>query len=279
MKLAKASRKSLQYLILIAGACVFAFPMIWLISTSLKIDEQVYKLPPEIIPNPLTWDNYVKVFRYFSFLKYLGNTVICVVGNILGVCISAPLVAYSFARIRWHGRGICFTILLATMMIPSYVTMIPVYVFFSKIGWLNTHFPLWVPAWFGGGAFNIFLMRQFMMTIPKELEESARIDGANRFTVYSRIILPLVKPTLTTIAIFTFMSSWNDFMGPLLYLNDSNKYTLSLALRLFQQSSSTNTEIAMQMAASTLVTLPVVVFFFLGQKYFIEGVVLTGMKA
>lgn len=277
MKSWKMIQSVILHAVLILGALIFAFPMIWLLSTSLKTDAQVFRLPPEIIPNPLTWDNYIKVFRYFPFLNYLGNTLICVVGNIVGVCVSVPMVAYSFARLHWRGRNLCFTLLLATMMIPSYVTMIPMYVFYSKIGWTNTLYPLWVPSFFGGGAFNVFLMRQFMMTIPMELEESARIDGANRFVIYSRILLPLVKPTLTTIAIFTFMNTWNDFMGPLLYLNDSAKYTLSLALRLFQQSRQDET--AMQMAASVLVTLPVIIFFFLGQKHFIDGVVLTGMKA
>ena len=273
----KIARRGLLHLALIIGAVIFSFPMVWLISTSLKTDMQIFKIPPEIIPKPVVFTSYQKVFKYFKFGKYLGNTLLTVAGNCLGVYVTAPLVAYSFSRIQWKGRGICFTVLLATMMIPGYVTMIPLYIFFSKIGWVNTLFPLWVPAWFGGGAYNIFLLRQFMLTIPKELEESARIDGAGRLTIFMKIMRPLVRPALTTVTIFTFMNTWNDFMGPLLYLSDSNKYTLSLGLQLFQQGQSG--EFGMMMAASVLVTLPIIVFFFVGQKQFIEGVVLTGIKA
>lgn len=273
-------KKGILHLVLIAGSIVFSFPLVWLISTSLKPDTQIFKIPPQLIPDPFVWKNYADMWRYFPFLTFLLNTLLVVALTMAGTLLSAPLVAYAFSRLRWKGRGVVFTVLLGTMMLPTQVTMIPLYVLYNKLGWINTFFPLWVPAWFGGGAFNIFLLRQFMMTIPGELEESALIDGAGRMTIYSRIMLPLVVPVLTTVAIFTFMNAWNDFMGPLLYINDNAKYTLSLGLRVFQQAAGTNqTQYGMMMAATVFMTLPVVLFFFIGQKQFIEGVVLTGMKA
>ena len=270
----------IAHIVLILGAIVFMFPLLWLISTSLKADTQMFKIPPELIPNPVMWRNYTRMWENFPFIKFLLNTSIIVVMNIAGVLLTAPLVAYTFSKLKWPGRNILFAILLGTMMLPGQVTMIPLYVIFSKLGWVDTFIPLWLPAWFGGGAFNIFLIRQFFMTIPNELEESALIDGANHFTIYRRIMIPLITPVLTTIAIFSFMGSWNDFMGPLIYINDQTKYTLSLGLRLFQQqASSSQTEYGMIMEATVLMVMPVIIFFFLGQKKFIEGVVLTGMKA
>ena len=272
--------RAIIYIVLIAGAAVFTFPLAWLLSTSFKTDAQMFKVPPELIPNPFTISNYFGMFRYFPFASFFLNTVFVVFMALAGTLLSAPLVAYSFSRLRWGGRNVMFTVLLATIMLPTQVTMIPLYVIYSRWGWINTFFPLWVPYWFGGGAFSIFLLRQFMMTIPGELEESALIDGAGRLMIYARIILPLVIPVMTTVAIFVFMNTWNDFMGPLLYINDSAKYTLSLGLRVFQQAAGTNqTQYGMMMAASVFMTLPVIAFFFIGQKQFIEGVVLTGMKA
>lgn len=276
----KRIKRCILHIVLIAGSIVFSFPLVWLISTSLKPDTQIFVIPPQLIPDPIVWKNYADMWKYFPFLDFLLNTLFVVAMTMAGTLLSAPIVAYSFSRLHWRGRGVVFTVLLGTMMLPSQVTMIPLYVLFNNLKWVNTFYPLWVPAWFGGGAFNIFLLRQFMMTIPNELEESALIDGAGRIKIYAKIILPLVVPVLTTVAIFTFMNSWNDFMGPLLYINDSAKYTLSLGLRVFQQAAGTNqTQYGMMMAATVFMTLPVVAFFFLGQKRFIEGVVLTGMKA
>ncbi|SFP68329.1 carbohydrate ABC transporter permease [Caldicoprobacter faecalis] len=272
--------KMFAHLVLIAGAIIFVFPLLWLVSTSLKPDTQIFKVPPELIPRPIMWENYTRMWRHFPFLMFLKNTVLVVVLSMAGVLISAPLVAYAFARLRWPGRNFLFMILLGTMMLPGQVTMIPLYILFNKWGWVDTFYPLWVPAWFGGGAFNIFLIRQFLMTIPKELEESAVIDGASHFKIYWKIMLPLINPVLTTVAIFQFMGAWNDFMGPLIYINDQSKYTLSLGLRMFQQqTSASQTEFGMLMAATTIMVIPVIIFFFLGQKRFIEGVIITGMKA
>lgn len=276
----KIMYKSINHFLLIIGSIIFIFPLLWLISTSLKSDIQIFKIPLELIPNPFVWRNYIDMWTYFEFFNFLKNTLIIVVLSMAGVLITAPMVAFAFSRLRWPGRDFLFMILLGTMMLPGQVTMIPLYLLFNKIGWINTFLPLWVPAWFGGGAFYVFLIRQFFMTIPKELEESAVIDGASFFQIYIRIMLPLITPALTTIAIFQFMGSWNDFMGPLIYLNDETKYTLSLGLRIFQQStSSQQTEFGMMMAATVLMVIPVIIFFFIGQKRFIEGVVLTGMKA
>ncbi|MCL2057445.1 MAG: carbohydrate ABC transporter permease [Oscillospiraceae bacterium] len=279
-KLGKRRRlfsKITRHVFLLGGALVFMFPLYWLISTSLKHEKQIFVLPPQLIPNPVIIDNYTRMWRHFPFLKFLSNTGFVTAMGVVGVLVSAPMVAYAFARLRWPGRNLWFMVMMATMMIPSQVTMIPLYIIFKEINWIDTFLPLWVPAWFGGGAFSIFLVRQFLMTTPKEMEESAFIDGANYLQIYIRIMLPLVYPPLTTIAIFRFMNSWNDFMGPLIYINNQNKYTLSLGLRLFQQQTGT-AEYGMMMAATVLMVLPVILFFFLGQKQFIEGVVLTGMK-
>lgn len=283
LALYRANRKTLikilRHTVLILGSIVFMFPLFWLLSTSLKADTQIFKVPPELIPNPVMWNNYVRMWTYFPFLQFLKNTLTIVVLSLSGVLVTAPLVAYSFSRLRWPGRDVLFMVVLGTIMLPGQVTMIPLYVLFSRWGWVDTFLPLWVPAWFGGGAFYIFLLRQFLMTIPRELEESALIDGANHLQIYAKIMLPLLRPVLTTIAIFQFMGAWNDFMGPLIYINNQAKYTLSLGLRLFQQqTSASQTEFGMMMAATALMVIPVIVFFFLGQKQFIEGVVLTGMK-
>lgn len=276
----KSAQKIAIHVFLIIGAMLFMLPLVWMISTSLKAPEQIYEFPPKLIPNPVMWQNYFKMFQNFDFLLYLMNTLTVVVLVLTGVLLTAPLVAYSFSRLEWPGRNFLFIVLLGTMMIPADVTRIPMYIFFSKIGWVNTYNPLWVPAWFGGGAFYIFLIRQFLMSIPKDMEESALVDGAGYFTIYRKIMLPLIKPVLTTVSIFVFMWTWNDFMGPLIYINETEKFTLSIALRLFQQTANVDqeTQYGMLMAATTVMTLPIIAFFFMGQKHFIEGVMLTGIK-
>lgn len=267
-----------QHAVLVLFSILFMFPLIWLISTSLKGPEQIYKFPPDLIPNPFIWLNYTQMFEQFKFFLYFKNTLSVVILVLVGVLLTAPLVAYSFSRLDWPGRNILFYVLLGTMMIPADITRIPMYIFFSKIHWVDTYKPLWVPAWFGGGAFFIFLIRQFLLTIPKDMEDSAFVDGAGYFTIYRKIMLPLIKPVLTTVAIFVFMWTWNDFMGPLIYINTTKKFTLSLALRLFQQDVNKDIQYGMLMAATAVMTLPIIGFFFIGQKQFIEGVVLTGIK-
>jgi multiple sugar transport system permease protein len=224
----------------------------------------------------LRWSNYSKAFTTVPFGSYYLNTFQIVLGSVSGTVITSSLSAYAFSRLRWKGRSLMFACLMASMMLPGAVTMIPLFVGWSKLGFSNTYAPLIVPSWFGGGAFNIFLLRQFYMTIPRELDESAFVDGADYFTIYRRILLPLTRPALIVVGLFAFMGSWNDFMGPLIYLSSSAKYTVSLGLRLFQ--GMYNAEWHLMMAASTVALLPVIVVFFIGQRYFIEGITLTGIK-
>ncbi len=271
----KVINRIIIQIIVILGAIVFIFPFIWLVSTSLKPDEQIFALPPKLIPNPIQWENYTRMFKYFPFSRFFGNSVYITFMTLVGVLFSCPLVAFSFAKLRWPGRDFLFLVLLSTMMLPPQVTMVPVYLLFRELGWIDTFRPLWVPAWFGS-AFYIFLLRQFFLTIPRELEEAARIDGCSFPRMYAQIMLPLIKPALATTAIFTFMGAWNDFMGPLIYINSTEKFPLSLGLRLFQ--TQFGGEWAMMMAASVIMVLPLIIMFIAFQRYFIQGIVLTGLK-
>jgi len=275
----KASRLLITHGVLIVGSIVFIFPLLWLISISLKYPKDMF--PPEIqlIPPRIRWENYTNMFKYFKFWTYFSNSIIVTGLNIAGQWLTAPLVAFSFARLKWPGRNIAFYILLGTMMIPADITRIPMFILFSNMGLVDTWIPLTVPAFFGGSAYNIFLIRQFFMTIPNEMEESALVDGAGFFTIYRRIMLPLITPVLTTVTIVVFLWAYNDFMGPLIYLSTTSKYTLSLALRMFQQQSrDSTTQFGFMFASAVLMIMPIIVFFFLGQKKFIEGITLTGLK-
>lgn len=226
------------------------------------------------------WQNYVKAWAPEAldetFNRYLLNTIIITVLGITGVLLSSTLVAYGFSRFRFPGRDILFLLMISTMMIPVQVTMIPTFILFKYLGWIDTFAPLIVPTYFGGGAFNIFLMRQFFMTIPYELDDAAKIDGCNYFQIFSMILLPLVKPALATVAIFGFVYNWNDFLNPLIYLNSTSNYTLALGLQTF--TTMYGTDYNLMMAASTIVLLPILIVFFFGQRYFIEGVATSGLK-
>jgi len=275
----KLSRKLFTHVILLAGSLMFVFPLIWLVSISLKYPKDMF--PPNIvlIPPRIRWENYTNMFKYFKFWNYLSNSLIITGLNIVGQWLTAPLVAFSFARLRWPGRDVAFFIVLATMMIPADITRIPLFILFSRMNLVDTWIPLTVPAFFGGSAFNIFLIRQFFMTIPNELEESGLMDGANFFTIYRRIMLPLITPVLTTVAITVFLWAYNDFMGPLIYISTTSKYTLSIALRMFQQQSRDSTsQFGFMFSSTVLMIMPIIIFFFLGQKKFIEGITLTGLK-
>lgn len=341
---ADVKRQSWLHLALGAGAVVFILPFMWLVSTSLKYDDQMKAFPPQFIPTKARtieingsdekvyslknasisahiyvvkrlegglvrvlpvgvydpakamtakvgdlreiryfrprWENYSEALdflpaEYKRGLVPLLNTIYITALSILGLLFSSSLAAYAFARLRWPGRDIFFVILLATMMLPAAVTMLPVFLIFRWLGWVDTLRPLWAPA-FLGSAFNIFLLRQFFMTIPMELEEAAKIDGCSPFTTYWRIMLPLVKPALAAVTIMAFMGSWNNFMGPLIYINSPEKMPLSYALYLFQGAHGG--EQGLLMAASTLVMLPVLTVFFFTQRYFIQGITLTGIK-
>lgn len=255
-------------------AVFFLIPFLWIVITSLKPESEVFS--SSFWPKTFRFDNYINVFKKLPFLLFFKNSVFITGISVIGVVLSSSLVGYSFACIDWKGRNILFYVVIATMMIPVQVTMIPVFVIFKELGWLNTFKPLTVPPFLGGGAFNIFLMRQFFLSVPKSLLDAARIDGCNELSIYGRIAMPLAKPAITTVAILTFMFSWNDFLGPLIYLSDQAKGTLALGLGQF--AGQQQPEWALLMASSVLMMLPVIVLFFLFQKYFIQGFIMTGIK-
>ncbi len=277
---ASKPRISLSHLIihaiLIAGGIVLMLPLAWMLSTALKDLGSVMLIPPQWIPDVAHWSNFVDVFQTTPFARYVLNTFIVTILSVIGKVLSCSLVAYSFARMRWRGRNILFLIMLATMMLPSQVTLIPQFVMFRYLGWIDTYVPLILPHWLGG-PFLTFLLRQYFMTIPRELDDAARIDGASYLGIFWRIILPLSKPELAAVAIFTFNASWNDFLGPLIYLHSPDKYTLAMGLRAFQDQYVTQWNLLM--AASLMAIIPVVVIFFFAQKYFIQGIVFTGIKS
>ncbi|MFD1177656.1 carbohydrate ABC transporter permease [Paenibacillus puldeungensis] len=257
-----------SFLILIAGAVVVLVPLAWTFFTSLKSPAEVFK--DNFFPTVWHWSNYKNAVNAIPFFTFLKNTIIILIPVMIGTVFSAALCAYGFARFQFRGKKFLFLVLLATMMLPSQVTMIPMFIMFKEIGWVDTFLPLIVPAFFGGGAFNIFLIRQFMRGIPRDLDESAFVDGANRMQIFTKILLPLSMSPLIAVSIFTFMGVWNDFQGPLIYLNSNDKYTLALGLSMFK--GLYNVEWNMLMAATILIMLPALVVFFAAQKYFIEGI-------
>jgi multiple sugar transport system permease protein len=265
----------LGYLLAGMGAVLFLLPLFWMISSSLKPNYQVLEFPPRWLPNPIQWSNYAEALTYVPFGRYAINTLFIAVMTIIGHVLSCTVVAYGFARLRAPGRDFLFLVLLATMMLPYPVTMIPIYIGFKTVGWVNTFLPLIVPAFFGS-PFYIFLLRQFFLTLPPELEDAARIDGASILQILWYVILPISKPALATVAIFTFQAAWNDFLPPLIYLHDQSKYTISLGLSFFR--SNYDIRWSYLMAASLTTMLPVIIVFFLAQRLFIKGITLTGMK-
>jgi ABC-type glycerol-3-phosphate transport system permease component len=268
---------ALVYLLLIPGAILLVLPFLWMISTSLKVPKQVFAYPPILIPNPVRFANYVEGWTKFApFNLYLQNSLIITFGNIAGNLFSCCLAAYGFARLRARGKEILFLLVLATMMIPMWVTLIPQYVLFSYLHWTNTFAPLMVPAWFGWPLF-IFLLRQFFMTIPRDLDDAARIDGCGTFGILWRILLPLTKPALATVTVLAFIGNWNNFMTPLIYLRDPDKYTLAIGLQRFQGVQG-NVQYHYMMAVAVLTVLPIIIIFFFAQKYFVQGIVMTGIK-
>lgn len=274
-------RHSLSYLFLSIGTLLLLVPLVWMISTSLKEPGDVLKYPPQWIPEPFRWLNYIEAVTqpYAPFGVFLKNTLIKTFFGMFGQLLSASAVAFSFARLRWSGRDSLFLVVLATLMLPYQVTLIPVFILMRNLGWVDTLLPLIVPFYFGGGAFYIFLFRQFMMSIPLELDDAAKIDGCNTVSLYARIIVPLSRPVLVTAAIFSFLAHWNDFMGPLIYLNSTENYTMSLGLRILQGYGGYGIQRwHLLMAASLMVMAPVLLLFFFAQRYFIQGVVVSGIK-
>lgn len=260
-------------LFLLVGSVLILMPFWWMISTSLKSMQEITKYPPTFFPEKFLWQNYVEAWHTAPFTTYTINTLFITFFIIIGTLLSNSFIAYGFAKIYFPGKKFLFSIVLATMMIPTFVLLVPQYILFSKIGWLDTYLPLIVPVFFGN-AFHIFLVRQFFMTIPNELIEAAKIDGASHFYIWSKLMLPLIKPVLATLAIISFKQGWNDFLGPLLYVNDEAKYTLQIGLQTFK--GTVRTQWHYLMAASVLVLLPVIILFFTFQKYFIEGMNISG---
>ncbi|MEZ4861809.1 MAG: carbohydrate ABC transporter permease [Caldilineaceae bacterium] len=279
LRLQRVINQVLIFLLLTVGALVFTLPFLWLVSSSLKVPAKIFLFPPQWIPDPVRWQNYSEALTAAPFGRYFLNTIVIVLLNQLGILFTASLAGYSFARLRFTGREFVFTVLLSTIMLPWAVTMIPQYILFRYLDWLNTFLPLVVPSWFGvgpGGVFYIFLLRQFYRTIPGEYADAARIDGASEFGIYWRVMLPMIRPALTVVAIFTFLHHWNDFMAPLIYLTAPERYTISVGLAAFRGLYATDWHYLM--AASTATVIPVLLLFFAAQRYFIQGVVMSGLK-
>jgi multiple sugar transport system permease protein len=266
----------LVYTLLLLFGLAFLLPFLWTVSSSLKAPGSGFRFPPEFIPQEFVWANYPKVFEMIPFGMFFRNSLFVSSLSLLGELTSASLVAYSFARLRFPGRDVWFLVLLATMMIPYPVTMVPTFILFKWLGWVSTYLPLILPPWFGP-AFSIFLLRQFFLTINSELDEAAKVDGASEFLIYRRIILPLAKPALATVAIFGFVFYWNDFLNPLIYLSESDMYTLALGVN-FLRSFRGGGELAIQMAASVMFVAPCIVLFLVAQQFVVEGIVTTGLK-
>lgn len=268
-------RKSLRIGLLVVVAALFLAPALWVISSSLKPDYEIFATPPTLWPTNPRWQNYSEALTSLPFGRFAINTLIIALSTIVGHLLSCSIVAYGFARLQAPGKGFLFVLMLSTLMLPYPVTMVPLFIIFSKLGLINSFIPLILPAFFGN-AFYIFLLRQSFKQIPIDLEDAARLDGAGTFQVLLNVILPLSRPALATVAIFTFQAAWNDFLGPLIFLHNQSLYTLQLGLSLFR--GAYNVQWAYLMAASLVVTLPVIVIFFIAQKSFIEGVGFTGTK-
>ena len=276
VRLARLTASVVRYAVLIFFSCFFILPWVWMISTSLKNPQELVVWPPIWIPHPIRWDNYISAFQQAAFARYVVNTLIIAVPSVIGAVLSNSLAAYGFARVRWPGRGVVFGIVLATLILPGFVTFIPLYILFKNLNWINTYLPLVVPA-FLGNPFFIFLLRQFFMGLPVELSDAARVDGASEMNIFWQIILPLAKPALAVVALFQFIGSWNDYFGPLIYINDKALYTVSLGIANMQ-SSYGFMNFAWIMAATVMSVLPIVALFFFTQRTFIEGIALTGLK-
>lgn len=267
----------LSLVAIVIFAAVLLLPFFWLISTSLKQPDEVYQFPPVWLPPSPQWNNYVDALRLVPLYRYAINTFTIVGCVLVGTIFSCSFSAYGFARLRAPGRDAIFMLLLATLMLPSAVTLVPTYLLFNYFGWVNTLLPLIVPAFFGN-AFFIFLLRQFYMTIPRELEEAATIDGANPYQTWWHIMLPLSKPALATVAVFVFVATYNDFFTPLIYLTDESKQTIAVALSYFQGSPRVGPQMHLLMAAVAISIIPPLVLFLLAQRYFVRGIVTTGIK-
>lgn len=272
--------KIVTYIVLTVGGLIFAFPLFWTVSSSLQTWQELRSFTLHFLPEVPQWGNYAKVFDAVPFARWMANSFLLVAITVPGTVITASLTAYAFARFDFFGKNIWFVLMLGTLMIPTQVTLIPQYILFFKLKLINTYVPLTIGAWLGGGAFMIFLLRQFIMSIPRDLDEAAVIDGASPITVLWKVLMPLMKPALTTVAILEFMNIWNEFFAPFIYLNRILLYPAAVGMRIFQGIPLETTEPRehLLMAAAAIMTLPVILLFIVAQRYFIQGVVLSGLK-
>jgi multiple sugar transport system permease protein len=273
--LAKLPRLA-AFITLLVGAVIFSVPFLWTVSTALKTNDQVFAVPPVWVPAPVEWTNFERAWTELPFTRFVGNTVLVTLLALVGQVISASLVAYGFARFQFRGRNFLFILMLSTMMLPAQVTMIPVFLIWRHFRLIDTFAPLTLPEYFGGGAFTIFLLRQFFLTIPRELDEAALLDGASYFQIWHKIIMPLSRPALTTVVILSFLGHWDEFMRPLIYLNSMEKFTVSIGLRMFQDMFGVQLELLM--AAALIHILPCIFLFAIAQRHFIKGIAMTGLK-
>jgi multiple sugar transport system permease protein len=263
-------------IIILCGLMV-VFPIFWMIRTSFMTNIEINQYPPKLLPKNLLFSNYTDALTTFAFGRYLFNTLTIVVSSIIGVLLTSSIAAYAFARLEFPLKNLWFTLIIGSMLMPAAVTLIPIFIVWSKLGFYNSYVPLIVPAYLGGGAFNIFLIRQFMLTIPKDLDEAAIIDGASHMQILFQILIPMVKPVLISVGLFTFINLWNDLLGPVIYISDQDKSTIAQGLATFKGGFGTNWRVLM--AASCMSTIPAALIYVFGQKYFIEGIVLTGLKS
>lgn len=274
--------RTILYIVAIAASILFMIPFAWTIFSSLKTPSELYMFPPRWLPATPRIENYAEVFAVAPFGRWLWNSVFVAVLATFGSVLSAAVTGYSFARFRYPGRDLIFLLTLSTLMLPTEVTLIPLYLLFNKLKWLDTYLPLIVPAYFGGGAFLIFMMRQFFMTIPMDLDEAARIDGAGYLRIFFQILLPLAGPVLATAAVITFIGDWNAFLFPYIILNDKLKFTIGIGIKYFQTIASNIDSMEprenLLMAASLMMTAPIIVLFFVAQRYFVRGIVMSGIK-
>ena len=271
-------KRVMFYLLVGLLAFVCVIPLYWMVRSSFMKNTDIYVMDPFVFwPKEMLWSNFVNAWNSAPFTRYALNTVVIVIANLIGTLITASMAAYAFSRVKWKGRGICFAVLLSTMMLPGAVTIVPQFLIWRNFGMVDSYLPLILPSFLGGGAFNIFLLRQFFLAIPNDLDEAAEIDGAGKLRVFLQIILPLSKSALIVVALFTFLGNWNDFFGPIIYLNTKEKFTLAVGLLQFQGDYATKWNLLM--AASTIVVAPCILIYLIGQRYLIEGISLTGLKA
>jgi len=268
------------YLLLLILAAMFGLPFLWAVLTSFKTPAEIFIFPPKWLPARFQWSNYIEIWRQAPFANFLLNSFTVTSLSMIGQLLSASLVAYGFARFRFPGRDALFFVVLSTMMLPTQITLIPTFLLYKSLGWLDSFKPLIVPSYFGGGAFAVFLFRQFFLTIPKEFDEAARMDGANSLLIFFRILAPLSVPIFTTMAIFSFLWNWNSFLYPLIFLNTTEKFTLSLGLRYFQRVATAGGQARehLLMAGAMVMTAPCILLFIVLQRYFVRGIVMSGIK-